>query len=86
MSGDPGGNISPYLRELLPGPARASTVTERILKCGTCGEDMSPLTYRERPHPTDQIYRCMGSKRHSHTYDTNAAYRSDIDSASVECG
>jgi site-specific DNA recombinase len=26
-----------------------------FLKCGICGEDMGPLTYRDRPHPTDQI-------------------------------
>ena len=52
-----------------------------FLKCGTCGEDMSPLTYRERPHPTDQIYRCLGRKRHSHTCDMSAIYRSDVDSA-----
>jgi site-specific DNA recombinase len=52
-----------------------------FLKCGICGEDMSPLTYRERPHPTDQIYRCLGRKRHSHTCDMNAVYRSDLDSA-----
>jgi hypothetical protein len=42
---------------------------------------MSPLTYRERPHPTDQIYRCLGRKRHRHTCDMSAVYRSDIDSA-----
>jgi hypothetical protein len=45
------------------------------------GEPMSPLTYRERPHPTDQIYRCLGRKRHSHTCDMSAVYRSDIDAA-----
>jgi site-specific DNA recombinase len=43
-----------------------------FLKCGICGEPMSPLTYRERPHPTDQIYRCLGRKRHSHTCDMSA--------------
>jgi DNA invertase Pin-like site-specific DNA recombinase len=52
-----------------------------FLKCGICGEDMSPLTYRERPHPTDQIYRCLGRKRHSHTCDMSAVYRSDVDTA-----
>ena len=52
-----------------------------FLKCGICGEDMSPLTYRERPHPTDQIYRCLGRKRQSHTCDMCAVYRSDVDSA-----
>src|SRR4029077_6282598 len=52
-----------------------------FLKCGICGEPMSPLTYRERPHPTDQIYRCLGRKRHSHTCDRRAVYRSDIDAA-----
>ena len=52
-----------------------------FLKCGICGEPMSPLTYRERPHPTDQIYRCLGRKRHSHTCDLSAVYRSDVDSA-----
>ena len=52
-----------------------------FLKCGICREPMSPLTYRERPHPTDQIYRCLGRKRHSHTCDMSAVYRSDVDSA-----
>ncbi len=52
-----------------------------FLKCGKCGEDMSPLTYRDRPHPTDQIYRCLGRKRHSHTCDMSAVHRSDVDSA-----
>ena len=52
-----------------------------FLKCGICGEPMSPLTYRERPHPTDQIYRCLGRKRHSHTCDMSTVYRSDLDGA-----
>jgi site-specific DNA recombinase len=52
-----------------------------FLKCGICGEDMGPLTYRDRPHPTDQIYRCHGRKHHSHTCDMNNIYRSDVDSA-----
>jgi site-specific DNA recombinase len=52
-----------------------------FLKCGICGEDMGPLTYRERPHPTDQIYRCQGRKRHAHTCDMSAVYRSDVDGA-----
>ena len=52
-----------------------------FLKCGICGEPMSPLTHRGRPHPTDQIYRCLGRKRHSHTCDMSAIYRSDVDSA-----
>ena len=52
-----------------------------FLKCGICGEDMGPLTYRDRPHPTDQIYRCHGRKRHSHTCGMNNIYRSDVDGA-----
>ena len=52
-----------------------------FLKCGICRQDMSPLTYRERPHPTDQIYRCLGRKRHAHTCDMSAVYRSDVDNA-----
>ena len=52
-----------------------------FLKCGICEEDMGPITYRDRPHPTDQIYRCQGRKRHSHTCDMNNIYRADVDSA-----
>jgi hypothetical protein len=42
---------------------------------------MSPVTYRERPHPTDQIYRCQGRKLHPHTCGMSAIYRSDVDDA-----
>ena len=52
-----------------------------FLKCGICGKDMSPVTYRERPHPTDQIYRCQGRKLHPHTCGMSAIYRSDVDDA-----
>ena len=52
-----------------------------FLKCGICREDMGPLTHRGRPHPTDQIYRCYGRKRHSHTCDMSNIYRSDVDEA-----
>jgi len=62
-------------------PAGKHLFRKGFLKCGMCGEDMSPLTYRDRPHPTDQIYRCLGRKRHSHTCDMSAVYRSDVDGA-----
>ena len=42
---------------------------------------MGPLTHRGRPHPTDQIYRCYGRKRHSHTCHMSNIYRSDVDEA-----
>jgi hypothetical protein len=63
------------------GPFGTDLFRKGFLKCGICGEDMGPLTYRDRPHPTDQIYRCMGRKRHSHTCGMSAVYRSDVDAA-----